>query len=553
MKKGRVAFQLSLLAILGVAVLGSTLRIAQRGDDYAFFDPLVEVHHLLASRAFHEPDEKALQNAAITGMVEAVDDQFTIYVPPAESSEFEKELIGEYVGIGAQVNIQEGYLTIVTPLDGSPALKAGIRAGDKIIEIEGASTLGKSVDDCIKLLMGEPGVPVNVTVDRAGEKLPVTIVRERINTVQVKGIHRKGENDWQFMLDPERKVGYLWLTQFTPGCADEVRDALKALGADKGELKGLVLDLRWNPGGVLSEAVALVDMFVSEGVIVSTRSRTGEEEVDRAHAAGTLPDFPVLILLNEFSASASEVFSGALVDHDRAVVLGTRSFGKGSVQSVIPIPSAPGAVLKITDRNYFLPSGRSIQRSDDSAQWGVDPTPGFYVAMTDDETREVIRRRQQEDIIREGADATDGSSFADPAWIESEMKDVQLAAAIRAIDAKVDKGEWAPPGNDQPVQHLASAAELKRLVQGRDQLYRELERIERRVSAIEDNTDLTQQDVQPDLWPDDTKVAGGSLEVKDADGKVIAHLKITNADMERWLIGAGVEQESDATEAPKEK
>ncbi|MBK7406293.1 MAG: S41 family peptidase [Phycisphaerales bacterium] len=549
MKRSRTFFQIGLLGILGVAVLGSTLRIAQKGDGYAFFDPLVEVHHLLSTRAYREPDEKALQNAAIAGMVEAVNDPYTVYVPPAESSEFEKELIGEYVGIGAQVNIQEGYLTIVTPLDGSPALKAGVRAGDKFVEIEGESTLGKSVDDCIKLLMGEPGVPVHVTVERDGQKLPITITRERINTVQVKGIHRKGENDWQFMLDPDRKIGYIWLTQFTPGCADEIKEALHSVGADSGQLKGLIFDLRWNPGGVLSEAIQLVDMFVSDGVIVSTRSRTGEEDVDRAHAAGTLPDFPVLIMLNEFSASASEVFSGALVDHNRAVVLGTRSVGKGCVQSVIQIPSAPGAVLKVTDRNYYLPSGHSLQREDDSTDWGVDPTPGFYISMTDEQTREVIRRRQQEDIIHEGATGADGSSFADPDWVESEMKDAQLAGAIRAMDAKVDQGEWAKPGSDQPVLHLASAAELKRLVQGRDQLYRELERIERRVAAIEDHTDVSEQDVQPDLWPDDTKIDGGSLEVRDADGKVVAQLKITNADMERWLIGAGVKKEDSAAPA----
>jgi len=541
-KRSKLVLQVALLGILGVAVLGSTLRIAQMGDGYRFFDPLVEVKHLLDTRAYRPAEAQELQNAAIIGMVEAVGDDYTIYVPPAESTDFEKQLIGEYVGIGAAVNVEDGYLTIVTPLDGSPAIRAGIHAGDKIVEIEGESTLGKTLDENIDLLMGEPGVPVNVLVERDGERFPVEIVRDRINTVQVKGIERRGENDWRFMLDEERKIAYIWLTQFTPGCAAEVRDALRQVDADTGGLNGLIFDLRWNPGGVLTEAVALADMFLDEGVVVTTRSRDGDEDVDRATSAGTLPDFPVVILLNRFSASASEVFSGALVDYDRAVVLGERSVGKGSVQSVIPIPSAPGAVLKITDRNYYLPSGRSIQRTDESAVWGVDPTEGFYVPLTLEETREVIRARQEEDIIRDNEDSAHAASrVSDPDWIETELRDVQLAGALRAIVAKIETGEWLKPGGDQPVARMAASAELKRLVDGREQLLLELERMQRRISAIEDGTDMASEDVITDLWPDETVVTGGTLEVRDAEGNVIADLTIPSESLERWLIGAGFE------------
>lgn len=542
MKQSKLVLQVALLGILGVAVLGSTLRIAQMGDDYRFFDPLVEVKHLLDTRAYRPAEAQELQNAAIMGMVEAVGDDYTVYVPPADSSDFEKQLIGEYVGIGAAVNVEDGYLTIVTPLDGSPAIRAGIHAGDKIVEIEGESTLGKTLEENIELLMGEPGVPVNVLVERDGERFEVEIVRDRINTVQVKGIERRGENDWRFMLDEERKIAYIWLTQFTPGCAAEVRDALQQVGADTGGLNGLIFDLRWNPGGVLTEAVELADMFLDEGVVVTTRGRDGDEDVDRATSAGTLPDFPVVILLNRFSASASEVFSGALVDHDRAVVLGERSVGKGSVQSVIPIPSAPGAVLKITDRNYYLPSGKSIQRTDESAVWGVDPTEGFYVPLTLEETREVVRARQEEDIIRDDDGSTHvGSRVSDPEWIETELRDVQLAGALRAIVAKIETGEWLKPGGDQPVARMAASAELERLVDGREQLLLELERMQRRIGAIEDGTDMAAEDVTPDLWPDETVVTGGTLEVRDAEGNVIADLTIPSESLERWLIGAGFE------------
>lgn len=543
MKTTRVIIQAGLVAVLGVAVLGSTLRIAQMGDDYAFFDPLIEVKHLLSSRAVQEPEAKKLQDAAIIGMVEAVDDPFTVYVPASDSADFEKSLIGEYVGIGAQVNLEEGWLTIVTPLDGSPALEAGIRAGDRIVEIEGETTFGKTVDESIELLMGEPGDPVHVTVERDGERMPIEIVRARINTVQVKGIMRRGENDWQFMLDPEKRIGYIWLTQFTPGCAAEVADALRSIGAPEGNLNGLIFDLRWNPGGVLHEAVQLVDMFIDEGVIVSTRGRVGEEEIDRATSGGTLPDFPLLILLNEYSASASEVFSGALLDHDRAVVLGTRSVGKGSVQSVIPIPSAPGAILKITDRGYYLPSGRSIQRHDDSVVWGVDPSPGFYVPMNLEQTREVIRRRQEQDIIRqEASEETQDNPFGDPAFIEETMQDPQLAAAVRSMVARIETGEWMKPGGDQAPAELAAVAELERLAEAREQLYRELDRMGRRIQTLEGGTGQGAEDVLADLWDDTVEVEGGMIEVRDAEGNLIAKLPISNPNIERWLIGAGLEK-----------
>lgn len=559
MKKSKVVVQVGLLGILGVAVLGSTLRIAQMDDDYRFFDPLVEVKHLLDTRAYRPAEAQELQTAAIQGMVEALGDEYTVYVPPSASEDFEKQLIGEYVGIGAAVSVEEGYLTIVTPLDGSPALKAGIRAGDKVVEIEGESTLGNTVEESIELLMGEPGVPVEVTIERDGERMPVTIVRDHINTVQVKGIERLGENDWRFMLDPDNKIGYVWLTQFTPGSAAEVREALESIGADEGELNGLIFDLRWNPGGVLSEAVDLADMFLEEGVVVTTRSRDGDEIVDRAKSEGTLPEFPVVILLNRFSASASEVFAGALTDHDRAIVLGERSVGKGSVQSVIPIPSAPGAVLKITDRNYYLPSGRSLQRTDETVEWGVDPSPGFFVPLDQEQMREVIRLRQEEDIIRDGEEleearaAAEEARFADPDWVETTMKDAQLAAAVRALQHKIETGEWLRPGGDQPTTELATAAELERMTEAREQFLLELERLQRRISAIEAGTAMSAEDFEQDLWPDEVDVAGGTLEVRDAAGNVIAKLRVPDDSLERWLLGAGLEPDSKIEQGAQEQ
>ena len=533
----RAWFQAGLLGVLGVAVLGSTVRIARMDDDYRFFDPLIEAKAILDKRAVEAPEGGALQRAAIGAMVDAVGDPFTVYVPPADSADFAKDLTGEYVGIGAQVTIEDGWLTVVTPLDGSPALEAGVRAGDRIVEISGQSTFGQSVDESVDTLSGAPGEKVSIVVEREGERIPIEIVREAINTVQVKGVHRRGENDWQFVIDPSRGIAYVWLTQFTPGCAGELADALESAGASTGGLRGLVLDLRWNPGGVLEEAERLADLFLREGVIVSTRGRTGPESTSRASEEGTLPEFPIVVMLNELSASASEVLAGALVENGRAVVLGTRSVGKGSVQTVVPLSSQPGAVIKVTERRYYLPSGRSLQREDDSTTWGVDPTPGFYVPLDRDAARAVVRRKLGEDVI--GAETENGAAWDDPDWILARLEDPQLTAAVRAIQARIDGGAWPTPAGDQPEGDAVAIAELAALREAREQLALEVARMDRRIGALSE-AGVSAPTV--DLWEDGASVAGGRVEVFDASGTLLARLKTTGDDLERWLIAAGLER-----------
>ncbi len=487
MKTSRAVTHYILLAILAVAVVGSTLRVLQMRGDGPFLATVTEVENLILHRAMVEVEKSTLETAAIEGMVEATGDSHSVYIPPSDSDDFAKAMIGEYVGIGAQVTIRDGWLTIVTPLDGSPALKAGLKPDDRITEIEGVSTLGKSVSECVELLKGKPKTKVQLRIERDGKSMDVTVVRDHINTVQVKGIERLGDEQWQFMIDNTRKIGYVELTQFTPGCAKEVRQALVSIGAEDGSLKGLILDLRWNPGGVLDEAVKLADMFLDKGVIVSTRGRVGKEDIKRAHKAGTLPDFPVLIMINGLSASASEVFTGAMLDHGRAVVLGTRSFGKGSVQSIIPLVNQPGAMLKLTDRGYYLPSGRSIQRHDDSLVWGVDPSPGFYVPLNDEQTRAVLIHRQTEDIIGDHPEHNN-AHYAQSQWIKETWQDVQLAGALEAMQALIDTGQWATPGSNQPPATLARLEERKALKAQRDALFAQLETIEKRLDALGDGT-----------------------------------------------------------------
>lgn len=538
------AMEFGLVGVLGLAVVGSTFAISQSSSEYSFLDELIEVKTIINQRYHDKPDDKKLLDGAIKGMVEALDDPYTVYVPATDAQEFNKDLTGEYVGIGAQINKQDGWLTIVSPLEDSPALRAGIMANDKIKMIDETSTRDLTADQCVDLLLGTPGTPVTLTVVRDGEEFKVTLTRERIKTRAVKGLHRDPSNPeaWDFYIDHEKQIGYIRLTQFTPGCSVEIANALISMGADQGKLKGLVLDLRYNPGGLLNEAEAIADLFLKDGVIVSTRGRTIPERVTRAREEGTLPPLAIAILINEQSASASEVLAGAMVENDAAITVGTRTYGKGSVQSLHTIPGGNGSELKITEQGYYLPTGRSIQRKDDSAQWGVDPSAGFFVPMTDEQIVAMFEVRRAEEVLRAAGKADGNANWENPSWVIEHLKDPQLSAAYRAVEAKVTTGEWLHTGEEGSPEQQSQIAELKRTRELQVRLERELERTDKRLAALEAGKDPS-AGAMKDLFPDDAPIKGGTLEVKDKDGNVIATLRITGSNLERWLLDADVEPE----------
>ncbi len=546
MRRPRVIFEGSLIAVLGVAVLGSTLALRAR-DDIAFLDPLIDVKALLDARYVKELDEakeKELQQGAIRGMLEVLEDPYTMYVPGRDREAFEKQLTGEYVGIGAQITIRDGWLTVVTPLDDSPAFRAGMMADDRIVEIEGEDTSGITADGAVEKLTGEPGTVVHVTVERDGVRLALEIERGEIKTRSVKGVMRDGEDaeGWRYLLDEDRGIAYLRLTQFTPGSAEEVRQALVEMGADRGKIEGLVFDVRWNPGGVLDDAIRMADFFLDDGVIVSTNGKAYEERITRASAAGTLPEFPIVMLVNDTSASASEVLAGALSENDRAIVLGTRSFGKGSVQSVYTLPSSvDGAELKITEQFYYLPSGRSIHRMNDSAVWGVDPTEGFYVPIDNREEFELFQARREQEIIREDRETVE-TRWEDPAWIEQTVKDKQLGRALEALQLRLDRGEWIPTGKEGIVGNELAGEELQQLRRTRERLIRDLQRISRREDALVMAAGELAEEDETDFWDDSIDLVGGELIVRDAQGEEVTRLRITGNRLERWLLDADVER-----------
>ncbi len=546
-----------LVFLLGIFVARLPATISGVTGQYSFWDPMLDVHAMLQSNHVDPWDEdliEEMQISAIDGMLEALNDDYAQYIPPAEQQDFEKSMTGEFVGIGAEVRMdtepikvdgesfEKGYLWIVSPLEDSPAYRAGIMADDRVTHIGGESTLPLSVDDCIALLKGTPGTPVEVRIERDGAALPepITIVRDRIVVRAVRGVERGlGDGHYNFMIDRERRIAYVRLTQFIPTAADEFRAAItEATGT--GALNGLIIDLRGNPGGVLDAALEITDMFVEEGAIVSVRGRDGANEtVHKARRRGTLTDLPIAVLVNGASASASEIVSGALQDHDRAIVIGTRSFGKGLVQTVRGLPSVRGAQIKFTAQKYYLPNGRLIQRTDGSAEWGVDPDPGYYIPVTGEEELERFMARRDLDIIRDVAkeDAAP-TDWANAAWVEGEMHDKQLAGALRVMQGKVDTGAFEPLSDAEGQYGEIALAELRQLELARQRYARQFRSIQRRVEVLAEATNGEPEvPDEYDLWDDDLELNDGTIDVHDKDGNLVATLRIKQGNrLETWLL-----------------
>jgi len=388
-------------------------------------------------------DRRVLLEAAIQGMIGKLD-QYSSYIKPEDLARFNRQVEQQFGGVGIQVYLdaKTGTLTVMTPLPGTPAYKAGIRAGDRILEIEGKSTKGFSTNDAVKLMKGKPGEAVTMGIKHAGsDKLEqIKVVRAIIQVATVLG-DTYGENDqWDFMLKEEKDIAYLRLTHFSRRSATELRDALEV--AKKRKLKGLVLDLRFNPGGLLTQARDISDLFIESGKIVSTKGRNTRERVWTAKKNGTYSGFPVAVLVNRFSASASEIVSACLQDHKRAVIIGERTWGKGSVQNVIELEGGNSA-LKLTTASYHRPSGKNIHRfpgAKDSDVWGVVPDEGQLVQLTTEEMQKYLDYRRKRDVLKKGGPP------------KSDFKDRQLAKAIEFLRSKTDAAGDTPGGDkkDKP-------------------------------------------------------------------------------------------------------
>jgi carboxyl-terminal processing protease len=463
----RLKFEFFLLAVVaGITVGWYGPTVLAIRTPYEFFNPLVEVHNQVARFYVEPPDEQKMLNGAIQGMLNALEDPHTTYFTPEELETFETHTRGTFSGIGAEIDARGEFVTVVSPLEDSPAFEAGIMAGDIILEINGESAEGISVEEAVQRITGEEGTEVILKVRHlSGEEEKITIVRRQIEIQTVRGFQRDETGHWDFLIDPSRDIGYIRIAQFSAPTFDAFEQAINQLQIHG--LRGLIIDLRYNPGGLLDSAKRISDRFLGNGAIVSTRGRyPGSEVKYEAQPANTLPDFPVVVLINEFSASASEILAGALKDNDRAIVIGTRSVGKGSVQRLQRLDNDAGG-LKMTTSYYYLPSGRNIHRHPDSEQWGVDPSDGYYIPMSDEQRIEMLRVRREGDVLKDENNGAHVDEQITPQWIEQELLDPQLAGALQAMIARLESGDFELVGQSNATL-LAHIGERDRLEQRRE-------------------------------------------------------------------------------------
>jgi carboxyl-terminal processing protease len=290
-----------------------------------------------------------LINGAIEGMLNSLD-PYSAYLNPDMFRELQVETKGSFGGLGIEIAIKDGILTVIAPIEDTPAYRAGIQAGDKILKINEESTKGLSLMECVKRLRGPQGTKVTITIIREGftQMKDITILRDiiKIQSVKYKTL--------------EKGYGQLRISQFQAKTSEDAKKALEALQKENPEgLSGLILDLRNNPGGLLDQAVEVTDLFLDSGVIVTIKGRDAEEQTAfNAHKEGTMPNWPIVVLVNQGSASASEIVAGALQDYGRGVIMGSTTFGKGSVQTIIPLDDGSG--IKLTTARYYTPNNRSI-------------------------------------------------------------------------------------------------------------------------------------------------------------------------------------------------
>jgi carboxyl-terminal processing protease len=348
----KIGLVVSMVFLLGITVgLGQSRKGSTVSDSiYEDLKLFTDVFGIIQKEYVEATKPKEMVYGAIKGMLETLDPH-SAFMPPETYKEMQEETRGRFEGIGIEITSKDGVLTVVSPIEDTPAFKAGILAGDQIVRIEGDVTKNLSLMDAVKRLRGPRGTKVTITIMREGSTKPqdFTLVRDVIPVRSVR---------YELM---DKQYGYIRLSQFQEKTDGDLDKAIKALETEsKGTLKGLILDLRNNPGGLLDQAVKITDHFVESGLIVSVEGRRDEQKMKfYAHSQGTLPDYPLVVLINGGSASASEIVAGAIQDHKRGLVVGTPSFGKGSVQTIFPLKE--GAGLRLTTARYFTPSGRSIQ------------------------------------------------------------------------------------------------------------------------------------------------------------------------------------------------
>jgi len=403
-------------------LLQPTQAVAAASDTYRQLNLFGDVFERVRADYVEKPDDAKLVEAAINGMLSSLDPHST-YMDAKDFRDMQVQTRGQFGGLGIEVTMEDGLVKVVAPIDDTPAAKAGVQAGDLIAKLDGEEVKGLTLNQAVDKMRGAVATPIKLTIIRKGQDKPLelTLTRDIIN---IKSVRSRVEAD---------DIGYIRITSFSEQTGDSLKKAIadltKQIGEDK--LKGFIVDLRNNPGGLLDQAIDVSDAFLDRGEIVSTRGRNAEETERRNARPGDLAKGkPVIVLVNGGSASASEIVAGALQDHKRATILGSLSFGKGSVQTVIPVSG--NAAIKLTTARYYTPSGRSIQAK------GIQPD----IELVQDVPQDVKEKAEAAGVettrgeaslkghLKNGEDEQTGS----PAYVPPDPKDdTQLKLAIDLI------------------------------------------------------------------------------------------------------------------------
>ena len=383
------------------ALVGSAARAAS-SDTYRQLNLFGDVFERVRSDYVEKPDDGKLVETAISGMLTGLDPHSS-YMDAKSFRDMQVQTRGEFGGLGIEVTMEDGLIKVVSPIDDTPASKAGILANDIISNLDDEPVQGLTLNQAVEKMRGPVNTKIKLKIIRKGQDKPLEVTLTRDN-IRVRSVRARVESD---------DIAYIRITTFneqtTEGLKREIGNLTSQIGSDK--LKGYILDLRNNPGGLLEEAVSVSDAFLDRGEIVSTRGRNAEETQRRTAKAGDLAKGkPVMVLINGGSASASEIVAGALQDHKRATVLGSRSFGKGSVQTIIPLGSGNGA-LRLTTARYFTPSGKSIQAKGISPDIEVlEDVPDDSKSKTDTKGEASLRGH----LKAEGDEQTGSQSYVPP-------------------------------------------------------------------------------------------------------------------------------------------
>jgi len=381
-----------------------------------------EVFGRIKDAYVEEVDDRKLLESAIKGMLSDLDPHST-YLAPKDYEQLEESTTGEFGGLGIEVGMEDGFVKVISPIDDTPAQKAGVQAGDLIIKLGDQPVKGMSLEEAVKLMRGKPGTVLTLTIMREGESAPIEIDVER-DIIKVTSIKSR---------IIENGYGYVRITQFQADTGTQFTEALENLEKEHGsDLDGLIIDLRNNPGGILQAAVESADALLDEGLIVYTEGRIQSSRLRfNAKPGDIMPDTPIVVLINGGSASASEILAGALQDHQRAVVMGTQSFGKGSVQTVIPLDETHA--IKMTTARYYTPDGRSIQAKGIKPDIEVKPAqlteldsqPFFTEADLSGHLEGQDENQSENTEAADAADREDGASAA--------SRDFQLRSALNLL------------------------------------------------------------------------------------------------------------------------